>query len=326
MTATNKPRIAPGRGGFTLIELLMVILIIGILASIVMGALHAAQQSGRAAQTRTTISKIHQQLMLQWEAQRTRRVPTYALPSDNARTFAARQLQVRRDLMRADFPDRYEDIFDAPIYPGIPPADAANIQNHVRNSALRQSYERAIARVGTATPANASAECLYLIATYGLNSETEFKVFSFEVGDTDQDGMREFIDGWGRPIQFLRWAPGFIPRLGAVTDLQNDNGTSSQGVFRPERRDSFDPLGVNPVPPGSPPRFGYDLTPLIYSAGLDSEYGLFVPPAGTLAQRRNPYSAYGPMQAGQPLLGATGASVEGGGHQDNITNHQLGVR
>ena len=30
-----------------------------------------------------------------------------------------------------------------------------------------------------------------------------------EIGDVDEDGCPEFIDGWGRPIMFLRWAPGF---------------------------------------------------------------------------------------------------------------------
>jgi prepilin-type N-terminal cleavage/methylation domain-containing protein len=375
MTATNQPRSAPGRPGFTLIELLMVILIIGILAGIVMGALHAAQQSGRADQTRGTISKIHQQLMLAWEQQRTRRVPAYPVGPELAspagsRSFAARQLLARWDLLRAEFPDRYEDIYDvyAPLtYGGT--ADQPYIQQTIFASPLRQAYERAITRV-TGTPMtlpplsirreNASAECLYLIATYGLQSETEFKIFAFEVGDTDGDGMREFIDGWGRPIQFLRWAPGYVPqyglmRYGAVTDLQTAQGTYSNGIFRPARRDSFDPLGVSlpgagglapppPFPSGqAPPTFGYELVPLIYSAGLDAEYGLFVPPvpeSGTAAEqllrRRNPYSAYpdpssgGNHLRGTPLGGrfnvSAVGSIEGGGHLDNITNHQLGAR
>ena len=29
------------------------------------------------------------------------------------------------------------------------------------------------------------------------------------IGDTDGDGAPEFLDGWGHPINFLRWAPGF---------------------------------------------------------------------------------------------------------------------
>ena len=30
-----------------------------------------------------------------------------------------------------------------------------------------------------------------------------------EIGDTDHNGYPEFLDGWGKPIFFLRWAPGF---------------------------------------------------------------------------------------------------------------------
>ena len=29
------------------------------------------------------------------------------------------------------------------------------------------------------------------------------------IGDVDQDGFPEFLDAWGTPIRFLRWAPGF---------------------------------------------------------------------------------------------------------------------
>ncbi len=30
-----------------------------------------------------------------------------------------------------------------------------------------------------------------------------------EVGDTDEDGMPEFLDGWGNPIRWLRWPAGY---------------------------------------------------------------------------------------------------------------------
>ena len=34
-----------------------------------------------------------------------------------------------------------------------------------------------------------------------------------EIGDTDDDGMPEILDPWGRPIYFLRWAPGYVSAL-----------------------------------------------------------------------------------------------------------------
>ncbi len=33
------------------------------------------------------------------------------------------------------------------------------------------------------------------------------------IGDTDGDGAPEFVDGWGHPINFLRWAPGFESQI-----------------------------------------------------------------------------------------------------------------
>ena len=30
-----------------------------------------------------------------------------------------------------------------------------------------------------------------------------------EIADLDGDGWPVFVDGWGNPIMFLRWAPGF---------------------------------------------------------------------------------------------------------------------
>ena len=52
-----------------------------------------------------------------------------------------------------------------------------------------------------------SSECLYLIITRGPGT-SEIDEDSFtesEVGDTDGDGLLEFIDGFGNPIRFYRW-------------------------------------------------------------------------------------------------------------------------
>lgn len=56
-------------------------------------------------------------------------------------------------------------------------------------------------------PRTTSAECLYLILTRGPGT-SEIDEDSFtesEVGDTDGDGLLEFIDAFGNPIRFYRW-------------------------------------------------------------------------------------------------------------------------
>ena len=41
-----------------------------------------------------------------------------------------------------------------------------------------------------------------------------------EIADVDGDGWKMFIDGWGNPIGFLRWAPG----ADRDSDLRRDSG------------------------------------------------------------------------------------------------------
>ena len=50
---------SPHRRAFTLVELLVVITVISILATLVYGAVSAAQKSSQVGKTRTTIQKIH---------------------------------------------------------------------------------------------------------------------------------------------------------------------------------------------------------------------------------------------------------------------------
>ncbi len=99
------------------------------------------------------------------------------------------------------------------------------------------TYQRRIATNAAAgytwTTRHEHSECLYMILSAirdldgtGLDSFNEQ-----EIGDTDQDGMPEILDGWGRPIYFLRWAPGFI------SDLQDPNN---------RQPDPFDPVRVDP--------------------------------------------------------------------------------
>ena len=53
-----------------------------------------------------------------------------------------------------------------------------------------------------------------------------------EIGDNDEDGMKEILDGRGRPIEILRWAPAFVTQRGpdnqwGVANVDDDiNGTT----------------------------------------------------------------------------------------------------
>ena len=53
-------------------------------------------------------------------------------------------------------------------------------------------------------------ECLFMIVTLGGFDPWAIENFrNDEIGDIDGDGAKEFHDGWGRPIGFIRWPVGF---------------------------------------------------------------------------------------------------------------------
>ena len=173
------------------------------------------------------------------------------------------------------------------------------------------------------------AKCLYLLVTMGLEENDVLENFSAdEIGDPDGSGCNCFLDAWGNPIEFLRWAPGF------ASPLQPNPPTDP---------DQTDPTGVygspNPTVAGMPQTFA--LYPLIYSAGpdgyydivneADSPYRLTYASTGVV---NNPFYSMGGVsvnfsdgpvgtRAVLPLSDRqTGRQL---GSADNITNHALGA-
>ena len=301
------------RPGFTLVELLMVLTIVALLTSALLGAIYAAQEAARATQTRHTIAKLHQHTMYHWETYRTRRlriVPRGGLPgnpNENYTSFARRRLQLLWQVMQAEMPDHYSDFTQYASVPDDSPF------------VLARWYQQVLAATGnqaTAGTSNRSAECLYLFITVGARSEDDLPVRSREVGDTDGDGMLEFLDGWGQPIRWLRWAPGF--QLPGV-QVQAGGGVSE---------DPFDPLKVSRlIPPANNSQWnntptGY-MIPLIYSVGPDGESGLNDPDSNPSGWPQfngdwHPLSGF-PGPGGTPAL--RGTVLDPNLAADNIHNY-----
>src|SRR5690606_39906930 len=105
---------------------------------------------------------------------------------------------------------------------------------------------------------NQGAECLYMIVMYATaNGEARGLFNENQIGDVDGDGAPEFLDGWGRPINFLRWAPGF------ESDLQlNANELEVQGIDQwiAQADGHHDPLDMYRADP-----WAFALTPLVFS-------------------------------------------------------------
>ncbi len=185
------------------------------------------------------ISKLNNVVMPMYESYRSRRVPVSMVAGTAPKLAAQYRLDALRDIMRMEMPDRWSDVTSAPItlvHPGQAYNAATN--PYIARPSVNQAYCNAIGYNTTtnsysgATPSNTNqnAETLYLIVRYGITDGLGGRdLFSQNsVGDADQDGFNEFIDGWGTPIRFLRWAPGFASELGreAAAAVASGSGTA----------------------------------------------------------------------------------------------------
>ncbi len=327
------------RRGFTLIELMVVMLIISILAAAMGYVMITATESAKIAATRNTIAKIHTLLMQRYESYRFRRLPIQMPPGVSPKIAAQIRCDTLRQLMRMEMPDRWSDIIDGP----------ANIQN-LTVAMLRPSVSTSYLATYTNLTSNSnftahqydcqSAQCLYMIVTMGLEDNDTLENFSqSEIADPNGTGAKYFVDAWGNPIKFLRWAPGFVSPL-QVSMATNDPRLST--LF-----DQTDPTGVYGTPPTT-----YALYPLIYSAGPDGFYDIvedaYVTPLTTATAfhyssttpPNNPFatlsnssfpnknSANPDGSIGRPQISAADAATgrTALGNSDDITNHAIGYR
>ena len=282
--AAGRPRHA-----FTLVELMVVIVIIGILASLTLAGLAGVRQRAKIEKTKSTIRKIDAVIQPMYESYLTRRVP-----------LAPSRLQNIRTLMAAEMPDNWTDA-TVPLVGGVSWALTAGPRR------FRQTASSLSSNPNWASRQNwyQSAECLFMIVAIGGYDPWAIENFrNDEIGDIDGDGAREFHDGWGRPIFYVRWPVGFPSLMQAADPVANP--------------DPFDPTRIS----GPPLDFG--LIPLIYSPGPDESLN---DPLSTSE------SGYG-LEAGPPLIGKNLTSLrklspvpatvkDPAAVRDNITNHDL---
>lgn len=270
----------------------------------------------------------------------------------NASQIAAVRLLAVRELTQYEMPQGFADVLDFSSAPGpagwplrspsvltVPPPIAQAYATTVNRAYLTLlTFPGAAASDAEARiRANDSAECLYMILTIGSTDSGLFgeQLPVADVGDVDGDGLLEFQDAWpvalnsygpqaestnspvgfpwwaqgkaNSPIDFLRWAPGY------VSDVQPDQTAQGFAKFSISHHDYFDPLKLDiPGSPATSPR-GFQLTPLIFSAGPNGLWAIDLGPGGT----QDPYDA-------TVTLAGTPTPVDAAA--DNLTNHELDTR
>jgi prepilin-type N-terminal cleavage/methylation domain-containing protein len=282
---------------FTLIELMVTMTIISIVAGLALSGLAASRQRAKIDKTKSTIRKLHEIVMPQYESYLTRRVA--------ANTPAARLAAVRL-LMVQEMPDQWSDVY---------PSGSLTLPGN----ATAPTRRYAAFKSGSFTSAYEGAECLAMLITRGGFAPDATELFrNDEMGDIDNDGAPEFWDGWGRPIGFIRWPAGFSSILQIQDAAQNP--------------DPFDPMKVSasvtyPSLPTPITQQDYGLVPLVYSPGPDeslndplagsSGYGLSGGPTSWLQ-----LSTLNTTRPGSPPNPA-GTVIDVSAARDNITNHDL---
>ena len=224
------------------------------------------------------------------------------------------RLMMTRDLQRMEMPDRWTDILTgsgdpARLRAAVSPViangagDIVGVRNTpasrrmmsvswfgvnrsdptLADSANLPSQLAAYRSRVTAVPTveHQGAECLFLImSTSFVGGIPAIDVIpSTNIGDTDGDLFPEILDGWGRPLLFVRWPVGYSDPNGVVDRTTADDFD----LFRSDYAysDSATPPASSAqatnIEDGSLVR-PWSIRPLVASAGSDGEFGISANP------------------------------------------------
>lgn len=121
---------------------------------------------------------------------------------------------------------------------------------------------------------NANEELLFLIVEASdLNGTSAIELFGkSEIGDTDGDGLNEFIDAYGSPIRWIRWPAGFSGASRFYPDMLDPSLVSGGRLLI--NSEPLDRLGTDPGWATTLQKPGTGLSPLVISAGTDRKFGI----------------------------------------------------
>ena len=207
----DRPVHARSRPAFTLVELLVVLVIIGMLASMVSFAMFRSMQAARQAKTQSLISKLHNVIARHWDTFETGQIP--GIHGGD-----------RASWVRAEMPDCEDDL----PFPENDDPNLINLINQLINGNVTSNLE--FPERDDDYPSECyttHAQCLYQIVLLLADDDLDrINLFSEnETKDLDGDGTPDcFIDAWGQPIGFIRQPIGF-----SDSDINDKDATNSYG-------------------------------------------------------------------------------------------------
>jgi prepilin-type N-terminal cleavage/methylation domain-containing protein len=218
----------PCRQGFTLIELLIVISIIVVLISLTSAGVMQMMEVQRQNNTETGLQTISEVLRKQWDkviedAKKETGLPQavydFAAGGNNS-TARARVIWIKVRLMEA-FPVSYAEVQNPFVYnatAGAPVYSGPLIPDGMKK--YMPIYQELLGSKSSINAPTESAACL-LMALANINrGGPKLDMERFNTADTDGDGMKELVDGWGTAYGFFRFPTG-------NSDLQNSNPVKS---------------------------------------------------------------------------------------------------
>ena len=329
---------AKTRPGFTLIEMLVVISIIIALAALTIQVAGTIFNTARRARTSALLAKIEAKIKSRQEnfarlnLKKFEPIAKQEFSQDfNVTSPRQVKLLAHKLAFKRAFPQTWQELSDT-----LTIAQWQDVMRKLGRDPLPPQNPPTLL-----SPTVESSEVLLFVLTQdellGVPAVDADEFSESEIGDLDEDGIKEFIDGWGRPLRFYRWPTRLIrpdgvifvnnkPQGAPITPLQyNVAQTHISSLPKTEEflRDRDDPLGTmrslvrnlndvnlleyNTNVPGRTLHtpFTYH-TPLVVSAGSDGDLGLFEP--ADIANFGH-LAAY-PQQAQNAML-------------DNMTNQNL---
>lgn len=270
-----------GRRGFTLIELLVVIAIIAILIGMSAGAYFRMIGGQKEKNTKALLQKLHTTVSQQWsktryEAEQTQVPPSFKVMA-GYNDALAKILWIKFQ-MRASFPMTYAEALN-PVTGStiLSPNDLRPFAPYVAGLKGRNSAN---------DPSTESAACLLLALQRprgGMKFDVESQIGPAHIKDTDGDGVPELVDGWGKPITFIRWGTDFtemdaLARGRAAHNLDRDDQDVEMSLMDTRWNPSQPGAGefgrlCHKINDGGAPR-SYFTMPTIISAGRDGILGL----------------------------------------------------